>query len=216
VEHTTAFARNTGVTSRVGILQTREPTPFAGSTFTGPLEGSRPAFEGRFEFFHRIDDDHRFAIAPGFHVSTTHAAGASVPSRLISADWLLKPMRLFDITGAFYTGENVAPLGNGYQQGFLVRYGKPVAVHSTGGWGQLTLRPLPRVDVHLFSGLQDDRNSDLTVGRIGRNVQYGGNVFYRLAPNVLLGVEASQIRTWYVGQLLRINNHYDLALAYYF
>ena len=45
---------------------------------------------------------------------------------------------------------------------------------------------------------------------------YGANLFYRLAPNVLAGWEVSQIRTTYLGQGIRINNHYDLALAYHF
>jgi hypothetical protein len=31
-----------------------------------------------------------------------------------------------------------------------------------------------------------------------------------------MGIEASQVRTMYVGQRVRINNHYDLALAYLF
>jgi hypothetical protein len=37
-----------------------------------------------------------------------------------------------------------------------------------------------------------------------------------VAPNVLMGLEASQLRTMYLGQGVRINNHYDLALAYLF
>ena len=44
----------------------------------------------------------------------------------------------------------------------------------------------------------------------------GTTAIYRLAPNVLLGLETTQIRTNYLGQGIRINNHYDLALAYHF
>ena len=73
-----------------------------------------------------------------------------------------------------------------------------------------------RLDVHLFSGQQDDRNSDLVDGTIGKNLLFGGNVFFRLAPNLLLGPEVSQVRTVYVGQGTRLNNHYDLALGYLF
>jgi hypothetical protein len=39
---------------------------------------------------------------------------------------------------------------------------------------------------------------------------------YKLAPNVLAALEASQTRMEYLGSLLRLNNHYDLALAYLF
>ena len=45
---------------------------------------------------------------------------------------------------------------------------------------------------------------------------YAGNLMYKLAPNVLAALEASQTRTEYLGSLLRLNNHYDLALAYLF
>jgi hypothetical protein len=45
---------------------------------------------------------------------------------------------------------------------------------------------------------------------------YGMNLFFRLAPNVLLGPEISQLRSSYIRQGTRINNHYDLALAYLF
>jgi hypothetical protein len=39
---------------------------------------------------------------------------------------------------------------------------------------------------------------------------------YKLAPNVLAALEAAQVRTEYLSSVLRLNNHYDLALAYLF
>ena len=89
-------------------------------------------------------------------------------------------------------------------------------VHSKGGWTQLTLLATNRLSFNLFSGLHDDRNRDLRPGRIGKNMAYGANFFYRLAPNVLVGLESSQVRTSYIGVGNRLNNHYDLALAYLF
>ena len=74
----------------------------------------------------------------------------------------------------------------------------------------------PRLDFHLFSGQQDDENYQLPAGRIGKNLMFGGNLYYRLAPNVLLALEWSQLRTVYIGQDERKNNHDDLALAYLF
>jgi hypothetical protein len=56
----------------------------------------------------------------------------------------------------------------------------------------------------------------LIEGRIGKNMLFGGNMYYRLAPNVLLGLEYSHLRTHYIGQGIRQNNHYDLALGYFF
>jgi hypothetical protein len=209
------FTGRTGIRAQMGVVQTRESAPYAGSAFNGPLEGSRPGLEGRYEFFHQLDDERKVEVAPGFHRSTTHVAGGSAPSSLFSLDWFMNPWRRLEFSGAFYTGQNVAPLGNGYLQGYTV-YGSVDPVHSTGGWGQFKVRLAPRLDLHLFSGQQDDTDSDLRAGRIGKNLLYGGNLFFRLAPNVLLGVETTQLRTKYIGQGTRINNHYDLALAYYF
>jgi hypothetical protein len=216
VEQDFAFGGRSGLRAQAGVVETHEVGPYVGSTFTGSLEPGRPAVEGRFEAYRKLDDDRRIEVAPGFHVSTTHANGVSIPSQLFSLDWFANPWRRVEFTGAFYDGENVAPLGNGYEQGFYGygRYLKPVA--SAGGWAQFTVHLLPRVDLHLFSGQQDDRNRDLAAGRIGKNWMYGGNVFYRIAPNVLIGVEMTQLRTWYLAQGVRINNHYDLAWAYLF
>jgi hypothetical protein len=210
------FGRSTGLRAQAGILQTRENPPYPGAVLPGPLESARPAFEGRFEAFHNIDDDRRIEIAPGFHASTTHVGGISIPSRIFSMDWFANPWRRVEWSGAFYNGKNVAVLGNGYGQGFY-GYGRyQEAVESIGGWTQLTLHTLPRLDLHLFTGQQDDNNRDLNTGRIAKNLLYGSNMFYRLAPNVQMGLEWSQLRTTYIGQGLRINNHYDLALAYSF
>ncbi len=210
------FGSSTGLRAQMGVLQTREQNPYPGSGFTGPLEPARPALEGRYEFFHNFDDDRRIEIASGFHVSRTHAGGLSIPSSLFSVDWFLNPWGRVEFTGAFYDGQNVAPLGNGFQQGYSIygEYGR--AVESVGGWGQFTIHTVPRLDFHLFTGQQDDNNRQLTVGRIGKNLLFGGNFFYRLAPNVILALEATELRTNYIGQGVRINNHYDLALAYLF
>jgi hypothetical protein len=180
------------------------------------VEAARPGLEGHFEFFHRFDDERRIEIAPGFHVSTTHVVGYSVPSRVVSLDWFVNPFEWLEFTGAYYRGENVAPLGSGYRQGFGIYPGEAEAVHSQGGWGEITVHAARRVDLHFFSGQQDDRPADLLAGNIGKNLVFGGNLFFRLAPNLILAPETAQLRTFYLWQGTRINNHYDLALAYYF
>jgi hypothetical protein len=216
VEQDVYFASNAGLRAQMGVIQTREGAPYPGAAAPPGLAPSRPGLEGRYEFFYNIDDERRVELAPGFHMSQTHVAGHSVPSELVSCDWFFKPIRRVELTGAFYKGENVATLGNGLLQGYTI-YGNDVdVVRSIGGWAQVTIHAAKRVDLHLFSGQQDDNNHDLTLGRIGKNLLYGGNVFYRLAPNVFLAFETTQLRTAYIGQGTLINNHYDLALAYMF
>jgi hypothetical protein len=213
VEQEFRFNSTTGVRAQIGAIQTREIGPYEG---TVTPEGARPGAEGRFNFHHSFDDDRRLEFATGFHVSATHAAGFSIPSSLYSFDWFYNPLKRVEFSGAFYSGQNVAHLGSGTRQGYAIygRYSHPI--DSAGGWGQITLHTLPRLDFHFFTGQVDDRNSQLDRGSIGKNLLYGGNAYFHIAPNVIVGLESTQLRTMYIGQGLRINNHYDLALAYLF
>jgi hypothetical protein len=68
----------------------------------------------------------------------------------------------------------------------------------------------------LYGGQQDDRNADLVYGFIGKNQAYFANAMYRLAPNVLVSLEGGQVRTTYYRTGNRLNDHYDLGIAYLF
>jgi hypothetical protein len=209
------------VRAQIGIVQTREVSSYQTPNSVAevaPIEAARPGLEGRVEFSHDFGAGRRIELAPGFHFSTSHVAQAAVPSRLVSIDWLVRPGRKFELTGAFYTGENVAHLGNGgIGQGFVVAGPQQVKpLHSQGGWAQLAWLPTERMTFHFFSGRQDERNPELPPGQIGINLAYGANFFYRLAPNVIMSLETSQVRTSYIQMGRRLNNHYDLAFAYIF
>jgi hypothetical protein len=211
-----------GLRAQASVVQTHEIEGIPASSYkNAPLtstysEPARPGFEARLEFFDGTDK--RIEIAPAMHRSVSHVQGSSVPSDVYSVDWLARPSRLLEFTGEAFTGQNVAPLGaGGLSQGFVVaRYGPARPVHSRGGWGQLTIHATSRLWFNIFSGQQDDRNSDVPAGGIGKNLAYGSNVFVRLAPNVLTSFEASQIRTSYIGAQTLQSNHYDLAFAYLF
>jgi hypothetical protein len=212
-EQEVRLGTSSGVRAQVGAVQTREVGPYVGTVVP---EAARPAAEGRVNFYHKLDDERRLEIAAGFHASTTHAGGQSIPSNLFAMDWFFNPWKPVEFTGVFYSGQNVAHLGSGTRQGFAVYKNYAYALGSRGGWGQLTLHTLPRLDFHLFTGQVDDANLELGKGAIGKNLLFGGNAYFRVAPNVLIGLEATQLRTMYLGQGVRINNHYDLALAYLF
>jgi hypothetical protein len=218
------FTDQTGLRAQIGVVQTHEVSGSPYSPYESAaapsvyVEPARPGIEARVELFTSGGETRRFEIASGVHHSVSHVLGESLPSDVLSFDWLARPLRQVEFIGTFYTGQNVAPLGTGaIRQGFIA-LGPALAtgVHSLGGWGQLTYRPKPKLWFNFFSGQQDDRNSQLPVGAIGKNLAYGANFFYRLAPNVLASFEASQIRTNYIGSGTSLNNHYDLAFAYLF
>lgn len=211
-----------GARVQFGVVQTRETaaTTAYGTDGTAALaaayEPSRPGFEARLELFG--GRNRRFEIASGFHRSVSHLADRPIPSQVVSFDWLVGMGGSFEFTGAAFAGKNVTPLGTGgLRQGVVVAGpGHAWAVRSIGGWGQLTYRALPRLWFNLFTGQQDDRNSDLPQGGVGKNVAYGANVFFRLAPNVLGSLETSQTRARYIGGSTFLSNRYDMALAYLF
>jgi hypothetical protein len=218
VEQDFAFTNLTGLRARAGIVQTHETPPYEQSS-TSPVTvaASRPGAEGRVEFYHHFDADRRLEVAGGFHESTTHAGGFSIPSRVYSADWFFNPFKPVEWTGFMFTGENVSNLGAGaINQGYAVYRHYASAITARGGWTQLTIHAVRRLDFHLFTGLQYYESAVLGAGDASRSLIYGANLFYRIAPNVLLGPEISQFRTVYIANGTRLTNHYDLALAYLF
>lgn len=215
VERRFGLGAAAGLRAEAGVVQTNETATVVSEEYAGKVAPSRPGFEGRLEFWRYFSSDRRIEVAPGFHASTSHVAGGRIPSRIVSLDWLLRPAARLEFTGAFFHGRNVTVLG-ALRQGFMIEGGRARGVLARGGWGQLAFRVNSRLTLHAFTGQQDDRNSDLAPGRIGKNLVFGANSMYRVAPNVLVSFEGASIRTYFLGAGLRTVNHYDLALAYQF
>ncbi len=216
VEQRLSFGEGSGLRAQGGVFQTNEDNAGVPSEYASTLAAARPGFEGRVEWWGERSG-RRFEIAPGFHISDTHVLGQSAPSRIFSVDWMLRPFPRLDFAGQFFQGENVGVIG-GLAQGVRVlhEYDLVRPVHAQGGWGQLTFRATPRLSFHVYGGEEDDRNSDLAHGAIGKNIIYAGNIMYRFGSNVLASFETSQTRTTYIGAGTKLNPHYDLALAYLF
>jgi hypothetical protein len=212
------MGENLTLRAQAGVVQTSEFLANVPSSFAASVERYRPGGEGRIEIAYASQGDRRIEFGSGFHYSASHVAGVSVPSDVVSVDWLLAPACWIDLQGAAYTGQNLASFGLGaIRQAFTVLGPRDVLViHAKGGWSQLTLRATDRLSFHLMGGIHDGRDRDLLSGDIADNHSYGANLFYRIAPNVIVSFETMQTRTHYLGSGLRLNNHYDLALAYLF
>jgi hypothetical protein len=213
IEQRISLSEQAGLRAQFGLYQTAEAGTGL-STEYPDLARARPGYQGRFEFWAK-SGSRRIEIAPGFHASSTRVVGQSVPSRIFSIDWLIRPAARVDFTGTFFHGENTGVIG-GLRQGVSVINGRARAVQATGGWAQFTYRATRRASFNLYGGQEDDRNRDLTLGGVGKNQGYGANIIYRLGSNILTSFEASQIRTTYLGSKTVINPHYDLAFAYLF
>ena len=216
IEHRFRLSNSADIRAQVGVFQTSEQSAAVSAEFAPTLESARPGLEGRFALHSAFLNDGHIEIAPGFHISTTHVAGTSVPSRMYSVDWSIAPTPKLDFSGMFFAGENTANLGT-LRQGFtIIGPRQVIPVHSLGGWAQVSYAATPRLTFNIYGGQHDDRDRDLRPNGIGKNFAYAGNALYRIAPNVILGFETMQVRTNYIGSGRRLNNHYDLALAYQF
>lgn len=215
VERRFRFSPSSGLRAQAALFQTSETRATVPDEYVATIDPSRPGYQGRFELWKDFGNGARVEVAPGFHFSTSRANGYTVPSRIYSIDWMLRPHEKFDFSGLFFSGQNIAILG-ALRQGYVFFGGDPLPVHTRGGYAQAAWRPLQRLSFNMFSGQQDDRDRDLVGGRIGKNLVFGGNTMLRLAPNVILSFEGANIRTRYVGGGLRMVTHYDLALAYLF
>lgn len=207
---------SSGFVAQASVLETAEGYASLPPEYSRTLEQVRPGFEGRLELWHKFDDVRRVEIAPSFHVSSTHVAGTSIASRIASFDWLIVPWSKVEITGAAFHGRNVASLG-ALDQGFSIGGDQQVRpIHSNGGWAQISVPLTSRVTLNLFSGLEGDRARDLLRGNVVRNLEYASNVIYRIGPNVLVAMEALQMRTRLLSGPEQVQNRYDLGLAYLF
>ncbi|MGI8742824.1 MAG: hypothetical protein ACR2NN_09690 [Bryobacteraceae bacterium] len=211
-----AFGGQTTFRGQVGVYETSEPNMNAPAEYVSTLSQSRPGLEGRFELSHGFGEGKKIEVAPGFHISKTHVLGLSLPSKLFTLDWSVQPISKIEFSGTYFNGENAAGVG-GLRQGFTVinRY-RAIPVGAWGGWAQLSWIATQRLSFNTYAGQESDRASDLLSGGITRNRAYAANLIYRIGQNVLAGLEASQVRTTYLGSGNRLNNHYDLGLAYLF
>lgn len=215
LEQRLSLGERSGLRLQGAVFQTAEARTSIPDEYTAGVDPSRPGYQGRFELWRDFGKGRRIELAPGFHLAQSHVSGFTIPSRIFSFDWMVRPHANFDFSGLYFAGQNIAPLG-ALRQGYQFFGENPRAVHTRGGYGQLAWRPTSRLSFHAFTGQQDDRNRDLLTGRTAKNLVFGANTLYRIAPNVIVSFEGSNIRTRYIGGAFRTVTHYDIAVAYLF
>ena len=215
IEQRFTLSESSEIRAQAGVFESNEPANNVPAEYSSTLGVWRPAYEARVLYGYS-HGNRRFEIAPGYHASSSRVAGQSIASRAVSLDALVRPWSRVEFTGAWFAGKNLAGLGT-LRQGFTILPSDAVIpVHIDGGWGQMTITASPRWSFHVFGGVENDRGSDLIGNGITRNFVYGGNAMWKLAPNVMASLELTQARTTYPISGPRLNNHYDLALGYFF
>ena len=224
VEQRFSLDENSGLVAQAGVYVTSSlDYPSDTYLYAQPSgqqeqqEYSRPGAEGRVELWHRWSDNDRIEIAGGYHYNQNRILETLTPTEVYSFDWFLRPLPKLEFSGMFFHGQNVATLG-ALPQGYIVQGYENIVngVHSTGGWAQIRVPITTRLAWDIYGGQEADRVSDLPSGYISRNQGYFSNLMYRIAPNVIVSLEGGQVRTTYIGLGNRLNDHYDLGLAYLF
>jgi hypothetical protein len=226
VEQRFPLGDNSGLRLQAGVVETSSldyPSDqylYMQTAASQQQEYSRPGAEGRLEFWHRwnsgtTSDSDRVEIAAGYHFNQNRIIETLVPTEIYSFDWFLRPIPRIEFSGMYFHGQNVGTLG-ALPQGFMIYDDDVNAVHSQGGWAQIRVPITSRLAWDVYGGQEADRTSDLMWGYINKNQGYFSNLMYRIAPNVLVSLEGGQVRTTYLGMGNRLNDHYDLGLAYLF
>lgn len=210
------LSANTQATVQLGVLETNETYLLPALPEYAPFEAARPAIQGRLGFAHESSEQSRLALGVGFHSSSTHVLGQSVHSRVISTDFLFKPISKLELTGTLFRGENFSNIGGGPPGVSVTSQDTVIPIHGSGGWVQVALPVTNRLTFDLYAGRQLDDARDLLPYELGRTLTYAGNVLYRISPNVILGVEASQNRLNYLDEHQILSNRYDATVAYLF
>jgi hypothetical protein len=216
VEQRFTLSQDNGWRVQAAVFQTSNPTDMPASPESYQVEESRPGAEGRVEYWQRWGESGRLEIAGGIHFNRNHLGDVSLPSDVYSVDWFFRPFRKIEFSGMLFHGRNVPVLG-ALPPGYTVLpNGQTVPVRSNGGWAQMRIPITSRLAFNVYGGQQVNRNTDLVFGNSGSNAGYFSNFMYRLAPNVIVSLEGGQVRTDYYQIGNRLNDHYDLAIAYLF
>jgi hypothetical protein len=211
------------------ILQGGIMLPFGETYYGRGLEG-KPGYETRVAFVKQANQDHRLEFGMGAYVHPQgFGQGRTVNSYAVTTDWIVPLHPRAELSGEFYYGQSITlgePAGADVSRVF--GFSGPMdstttqfrGIHDFGGWSQLKLMPSRRMDFNFAFGIDDPRNNDLfpfnikTTARF-RNRTAMANTIYRLRSNLQLSLEYRNLQTVYP-DAKRTNNHYNLAIAYFF
>jgi hypothetical protein len=208
------FTPNTAIAFDAALFSTAESSTTTPSLPSAIATGG-PALQGHLSLTHNWNTQAKLAIGVGAHQSHSYLAGQSIASRVISSDFLFKPLHWLELTGTVFKGENFANLG-GLPVSIASNGASLIPVKGTAGWMQVALSLTNRLTLDAYAGRQVNAVRYLSPFQIGGSLVYAGNLLYRAGPNVVLGFEAGRENVSYANHTLILANRYDATLAYLF
>ena len=212
------FGSATGLRAQVGAVRNPRDRPYVGTVDAGSRR--RRAGPGRplRLLITTWTTTAAWRSPPDSTPARRTPGGFSIPSNLFSLDWFFNPWKRVEFSGAFYSGQNVADLGTGaINQGYVHLHGpsrKPMP--SRGGWGQITLHAARRGWISISSPASRRCQPRIGHGRYRQELLFGGNLISAWRRMSSWRRKLRSCGPCILGRDVRINNHYDLALAYLF
>jgi hypothetical protein len=174
----------------------------------------RPYLQGRARARWGSGDETAEVSFGGHYGWLVDAAGERVDSRALAVSLWVPLGPKVEVRAEGFTGQALSGLGGGGIGQSMVRDGVPV--HTSGGWGQLNLRPAGCWEVGVGAGIDDPDDVDLGAGSRLRNVVVEGHLLCRQAP-IVLGLELRGLRTRYAEPVGTLGaTHLNLAAGFEF
>ena len=176
----------------------------------------RPSLESRLRLAWGPSDDPN-ELAIGGHMgwflgNDTLSGDTLLVSQAVTADGRFK-FGIVELIGEAFSGKALAGLGGG---GIGQNTGAGgVPVRTTGGWGQLNLRPNPAWMFGGGCGIDDPKDADVAAGGRLKNFVCEGHFEWRPPGPMIFGFEFRRLTTTYTAGDFTAN-HFNLAAGYRF
>jgi len=141
------------------------------------------------------------------------------PTWAVCLDAAIPVCQYLELKGEVWVGENVDEWVGGIAQG--VDAGRMDGIQAMGAWGQATIKVSDATQINLGAGIDDPKNSDLTVNAVNtiprtQNVVYYGNVLHKLSKQLVVGFEVSYFDTSYLVHGDADNLRFQASVIYNF
>jgi hypothetical protein len=193
-------------------------TDAAQTAFTTQLDSAertkRPAFQGRLRLGWGPPEDPG-EIAVGAHISWIKGLDSTTGDTLLISKAVMADTRFkigfAEVIAEAYRGQALAGLGGGGISQSIGLMGVPV--RTTGGWGQLNMRPIRHVMFGGGCGIDDPDDRDVPPGGRFRNLVCEGHLEWRPPGPLVFGFEYRRFTTRYeTGDFTA--SHLNLAVGY--
>lgn len=203
-----------GVSGALLAPMTGEPVGTFETEFDQAERSRRPYLEGRVRA--RWGDDERTGeIGLGGHLGwTAPKSGTIRENRAITVDAVIPIGRTVELRGEAFSGQGLCVLGGGQVSQLYSPLG--LAVRGFGGWGQVNVKPSPRLLFGAGHGFDDPKNADLppSTGRL-RNATSELHLIAHPGGPLVLSFEWRRTTTTYSARSWS-NDHLNFGFGFEF